>query len=60
MQESKFVKTKIAAGYLLLVAAALLAVGYVYRETVRVSAPDDTYTPLPVKRNKAGETLYHP
>lgn len=59
MQESKFVKTKIAAGYLLLVAAALLAVGYVYRETVRVSAPDDTYTLLLVKRNMAGETLYH-
>lgn len=58
-KESKFVKTKIVAGYLLLVAAALLAVGYVYRETVRVAAPDDSYALLHLKRNMVGETLYH-
>lgn len=58
-EESKFVKTKIVAGYLLLVAAALLAVGYVYRETVRVAAPDDSYALLHLKRNMVGETLYH-
>lgn len=58
-KESKFVKTKIVAGYLLLVAAALLAVGYVYRETVRVAAPDGSYALLHLKRNMVGETLYH-
>lgn len=58
-EESKFVKTKIVAGYLLLVAAALLAVGYVYRETVRVAAPDGSYALLHLKRNMVGETLYH-
>ena len=40
MKESKFVKAKIAAGYVILIAACILSVGYVYREAVSLSAPD--------------------
>ena len=40
VKESKFVKTKIVAGYLLLIAVCILSVGYVYRVAVRFSAPD--------------------
>ena len=46
MKESKFVKTKIVAGYLLLIAVCILSVGYVYRVAVRFSAPDRSYALL--------------
>ena len=59
MKESKFVKTKIAAGYLILIVVCALAVGYVYREVERLSAPDDGYARLQEKRNAVSQTLYH-
>ena len=37
MKESKFVKTKIFAGYAILIAVCVLSVGYVYRTVVRFS-----------------------
>jgi hypothetical protein len=46
VKESKFVKTKIVAGYLLLIAVCILSVGYVYRVAVRFSAPDRSYALL--------------
>ena len=57
MKESKFVKAKIAAGYVILIAACILSVGYVYREAVRLSAPDGSYALLrvPMEFTKARE-----
>ena len=59
MKESKFVKTKIVAGYVLLVAVSLLAVAYVYRAMVRISTPDSDYTLLHTRRAAVNRTLYH-
>ena len=59
MKESKFVRTKIVAGYLLLIAVCILSVGYIYRVVVRFSSPDISYTQLQSKRNAVNITLYH-
>lgn len=59
VKESKFVKTKIVAGYLLLIAVCILSVGYVYRAVVRFSAPDGSYALLHTKRSAVNRTLYH-
>ncbi|WP_064975094.1 ATP-binding protein [Alistipes provencensis] len=59
MKESKFVKAKMVAGYVLLIAVCVLAVGYVYRVAVRFSAPDSSYTLLQTKRSAVNRTLYH-
>lgn len=59
MKESRFVKTKIAAGYLLLVVVCLLSVGYVYRTTVRFSTPAGSYALLQTKRSLVSQVLYH-
>ena len=59
MKESKFVKTKIVAGYLLLIAVCILSVVYVYRVAVRFSAPDRSYALLHTKRSAVNRTLYH-
>ena len=59
MKESKFVKTKIVAGYLLLIAVCILSVGYVYRVAVRFSAHDRSYALLHTKRSAVNRTLYH-
>lgn len=59
MKESRFVKTKIAAGYLILIAACILSVGYVYRTVVRYGAPDGSYALLQSKRRAVNEVLYH-
>lgn len=59
MKESKFVKAKIAAGYVILIAACILSVGYVYREAVRLSAPDGSYALLRNKRSAVNQVLYH-
>lgn len=58
--ESKHVKAKIAAGYLLLLAACLAAVVYVYRMAVLPAGADDgAYAELRSKRDVAAQTLYH-
>ena len=59
VKESKFVKTKIVAGYVLLVAVSILAIAYVYRAVVRFSAPDRDYALLHTKRTAVNRTLYH-
>ena len=59
MKESKFVKTKMVAGYVLLIAVCVLAVGYVYRVVVRFSAPDSSYVQLQTKHSAVSRTLYH-
>ena len=59
MKESKFVKTKIVAGYVLLVAVSILAIAYVYRAVVRFSRPDSDYALLHTKRTAVNRTLYH-
>ena len=59
VKESKFVKTKMVAGYVLLIAVCVLAVGYVYRVVVRFSAPDSSYALLHTKRSAVNRTLYH-
>ena len=59
VKESKFVKAKMVAGYVLLIAVCVLAVGYVYRVAVRFSAPDSSYTLLQTKRSAVNRTLYH-
>lgn len=59
MKESKFVRTKIVAGYLLLIAVCILSVGYIYRVVVRFSMPDISYSQLQHKRNAVNITLYH-
>lgn len=59
MKESRYVKTKIAAGYLLLLAVCLVAVGYVYRVVVRPEEGSGAYAALRSKRDVAAQTLYH-
>lgn len=59
VKESRFVKTKIAAGYVILIAVCILSVGYVYRTVVRYSAPDGSYAQLLSKRRAVNEVLYH-
>ena len=59
MKESKFVKTKIVAGDVILIAVCVLSVGYVYRAVVRFSTSDGSYSLLHTKRNVVGQTLYH-
>lgn len=59
VKESKFVRTKIVAGYLLLIAVCILSVGYIYRVVVRFSTPDVSYSQLQSKRNAVNITLYH-
>lgn len=59
MKESRFVKTKIVAGYAILVVACILSVGYVYYEVVRLTGPDDSYAQLRAKRQAVNRTLYH-
>ena len=58
MRESKFVKTKIVAGYLVLLAVLFVSVSYVYRTVVRVSAEDDAYAQLQSRHNLVSQTLY--
>ena len=58
MRESKFVKTKIVAGYLVLLAVLFFSVSYVYRTVVRVSAEDDAYAQLQLRHNLVSQTLY--
>ena len=54
MKESKFVKTKIFAGYAILIAVCVLSVGYVYRTVVRFSTPDGSYSLLHTERERRG------
>lgn len=58
-KESRFVKAKIIAGYLLLGVACVLSVGFVYRAVVRFSTPDGSYALLHTKRNAVNQALYH-
>ncbi len=58
-KESKYVKAKIIAGYLLLAAACFAAVGYVYRVAERMATPDSGYVLSQTKRNAVSRTLYH-
>lgn len=59
VKESKFVKTKIVAGYVLLAVVSILAIAYVYRALVRLSAPDSDSILLHTKRTAVNRTLYH-
>lgn len=59
VNESKHVKTKIVAGYAILIVVCVLSVGYVYRTVERFSAPDGSYRQLHAKRNLVSQTLYH-
>ena len=47
------------AGYVLLIAVCVLAVGYVYRVVVRFSAPDGSYALLQTRHSAVNRTLYH-
>lgn len=59
MKESKYVKTKIVTGYILLLAVCLVSVGYLYRVVVRPPDGAGTYAALRSKRDVAAQTLYH-
>ena len=59
MKESRHVKSKIVAGYAILIALCLPAVGYVYRQTERLTTPDASYEQLARKRRTINRTLYH-
>ena len=54
MKESKFVKTKIFAGYAILIAVCVLSVGYVYRTVVRFSTPRRQLFPAPYQTQRRG------
>ena len=58
-KESKFVKTKIVTGYVVLVVVCILAVGYAYRAMIHIAAPGENYALLQVKRRAVNQTLYH-
>lgn len=59
MKESRHVKSKIVAGYAILIVLCLPAVGYVYRQTERLTTPDASYEQLTRKRRTINRTLYH-
>lgn len=59
MKESRHVKSKIFAGYTILILACMLTVGYVYREVVRFTASNGSYSLLQAKRRLVNRTLYH-
>ena len=59
MKESRHVKSKIVAGYAILIALCLPAVGYVYRQTERLTTPDGSFAPYERKRRTINRTLYH-
>lgn len=58
-KESKFVRAKIAGGYVILLAVCILAVGSVYRSVVRLSVPDPSLAQLQSRRSAVSRTLYH-
>lgn len=58
-KESKFVRAKIAAGYVILLTVCILAVGRVYRTVVRLSVPDPSLAQLQSRRSAVSRTLYH-
>lgn len=59
MKQSRHVKAKIAAGYLLIVAVCAASIAYVYRQMNRAWATDTTQIQLQMRRNVVGQTLYH-
>ena len=59
VKESKYVKSKIAGGYLLLIIVCILSVGHVYRTVMRLSQPDRALERLQEKRTAINRILYH-
>lgn len=56
--KSKFVKTKMVAGYVLLIAVCVLAVGYVYRVVVRFGSRQQLRA-VADQAQRRQRTLYH-
>lgn len=59
MKESKFIRTKIVAGYVLVAVISSLAMIYVWRQTGTLLQPDDSQTELRLRRGVINQTLYH-
>lgn len=59
MKESKFIRTKIVAGYVLVAVISTLAMIYVWRQTGTLLQPDDSQTELRLRRGVINQTLYH-
>lgn len=57
LKQLNFLKTKIAAGYILLIAVLLFSVYFIYRETELLSAPDKYEQELNQKRKAINNTL---
>ena len=57
LKQLNFLKTKIAAGYILLIAVLLFSVYFIYRETELLSAPDKYEQELNQKRKAINKTL---
>lgn len=54
---SKFIKTKVTAGYLLLTSVLLFSIWFIYREMEMLSAPDIFESELTEKRKATNNTL---
>ena len=59
MKESKFVRTKIVVGYVLIALIGLTAMIYVWRQTGALLEPDHSQQELRRRRRLVNQTLYH-
>ena len=59
MKQSKFVRTKIVLGYVLVALIGAVAMIYVWRQTEILLEPDDTQQQLRARRGVVNEILYH-
>lgn len=59
MKESKFVRTKIVVGYVLIALIGLTAMIYVWRQTGALLEPDHSQQELRRRRGLVNQTLYH-
>lgn len=58
-KQSSHVKTKIAAGYVLLVAVCIAAIAYIFSEVLNITRSNDDRRMLHYRRSIVNQTLYH-
>lgn len=59
MKESKYIRTKIVVGYVLIAMIGLVAMIYVWRQTGMLLKPDGSQQELRLRRGLVNQTLYH-
>lgn len=59
MKQSKFVRTKVVLGYVLVALIGVVGMIYIWRQTEILMQPDDAQTQLRARRRVVNEILYH-